>query len=253
MKQDLSVTNKAVININSHGISWAIKDFIFVFNRIINAWTILRDYFYSNSEGMQCVKDSIDPKFAQEFVAWQEATKSLIATLIQSFENLHERDRRNGNRKNMKEPESNKKRSSNVEPSFDPFKTLFDPLIANNSEQAQLSGGYLKSAVYKPVTSSSDGSSSQPTTPGSSNDSADFDALKIMIDQMDNSSVVERNGKPPLYKRCSVEKINSGSGHKNQHRCKKSLTESLGDMKMEQSGDLDGIEQFHELAQPFKF
>lgn len=71
LKQDLSNTNKAVININSHGVAWAIKDFIFVFNRIINAWVIMRDYFYSNSEGMQCVRDSIDPNFAQDFLIWQ--------------------------------------------------------------------------------------------------------------------------------------------------------------------------------------
>ena len=49
LKQDLVCTDKAVVNINSHGVAWAIKDCIFVLSRIIGGWVILRDYFYSKS------------------------------------------------------------------------------------------------------------------------------------------------------------------------------------------------------------
>jgi hypothetical protein len=144
---DLSVTGKALVNINSHGIAWAIKDFIFVFNRIIGAWCIIRDYFISKDEGMQCVRDALDPNFEKDFLAWQEATAKFSQTLINSFENLniHNRQLRNGNRK-QSNTSTKMKQHENLK--------IFDPTVIENDE-VQLSGSYLKSAVYKPVSSTS--------------------------------------------------------------------------------------------------
>lgn len=245
LKQDLTVTDKAVININSHGLAWAIKDFIFVFNRIINAWIIMRDYFYSTSEGMSCVNESMDPNFQQDFLNWQEATISLTKSLISNFENLHLRDQRNGNRKtNAKDSDSlNTARSSaSKTKSSDTFQNIFDPLIARNSEQAQLNGGYLKSAVYKPVSSSEE--STPPDTPGSS--SADFDAFKVIFNDLLPNSQLERSGNlKPLYKRCSAESSPAQqSGIKTQPR---NLSAKFSNLGMTDFDDLDGISPFTDV------
>jgi hypothetical protein len=45
MKQDLVRPDNVLANINSQGIAWAVKDFIFVFTRIINAWLIIKGIF----------------------------------------------------------------------------------------------------------------------------------------------------------------------------------------------------------------
>lgn len=196
LQQDLSNTNKAVININSHGVAWAIKDFVFVFNRIISAWVIMRDYFYSNSDGMQCVKESIDKDFAQNFFIWQEATSKLAKSLVNSFENLHNRDQRNGNRKNTK-PDSNTSSPANGSKN-DPFHRIFDPLIAENSEQMQLSGNYLKSAVYKPLSSSEE--STPPNTPASNPDHS-YESFVLLLNDIVPENVQRSENPKPLYKR----------------------------------------------------
>ncbi|CRL01108.1 CLUMA_CG014440, isoform A [Clunio marinus] len=199
LSQDLSVTNKAVVNINSHGITWAIKDYIFVFNRIMNAWVILRDYYYSKSEGMQCVQDTLDPNFREAFLEWQEVTGKLAKTLVNSFENLHNKDLKNGNRKLNKENSSAPTNFANSKMKCDPFQSIFDPMIAENSEKIQLSGGYLKSAVYRPV-SSPEGSTSTSLSPDTSNN---LNSLKLLFDDIiSDNEAFERKGQPkPLYKR----------------------------------------------------
>lgn len=248
LKQDLTVTDKAVININSHGIAWAIKDFIFVFNRIINAWIIMRDYYYSTSEGMSCVNEAMDPSFHQEFLNWQEATTALTKSLITSFENLHLRDQRNGNRKvNTKDSNSQyNARSSASKQKSEQFQHIFDPLIAQNSEQAQLNGGYLKTAVYKPVSSSEE--STPPDTPNGS--SADFEAFKVIFNDLLPNSQLERSGNPldrsgnpkPLYKRCSANSSPAQqSASKTQPR---NLSAKFSNMGMNDFDDLDGISPF---------
>lgn len=240
MKQDLSITNKAVININSHGVAWAIKDFIFVFNRIINAWVIMRDYFYSNSEGMQCVKESIDPNFTQDFLIWQEATSKLAKSLVNSYENLNYRDQRNGNRKGSTKSDSNTSSPAcGAKQNNDPFQKLFDPLIAENSEQMQLSGNYLKSAVYKPLSSSEE--STPPDTPGSIPDHS-FESFKLLFSELlPENAFIERSGHPkPLYDRGAAESTPS-SGNKTQYRMKVSLAEQFERLNMKDQS-LDGIQ-----------
>lgn len=206
LKQDLTTTDKAVVNINSHGVAWAIKDFIFVFNRIINGWVIMRDYFYSYSEGMQCVRELIDPNFYQDFLEWQVATSKLTKSLTQSFNNMHSRDQRNVNRRTSSGTDSNSSSPSTSASSSksNVCKNLFGPLIAENSEQAQLrvinSGGYLKSALYKPV------SSDISFAPETAEATHELDSFKLLYELLGDSTVGERSGNPiPLYKRCGVE------------------------------------------------
>lgn len=236
VKTDLCVTDKAVININSHGVAWAIKDFIFVFNRIISAWVILRDYFYSNSEGMKCVNESIDPNFYSNFVEWQNATSKLTTSLIQSYENLNSSDHRNGNRQSNKGSDSScfhspSSFSSNT--SQNEFNKIFDPLIVENSEQAQhvaqRKGGYLKSAIYKPL------SSSEASTPlGTPNSASDFESLKFMLTDLLPDDVFKERSNNPLYKR-------GGSDH-TYARSKTNLVDKFGMKYTDASfSDLGGI------------
>lgn len=223
LKQDLGVTDKAVVNINSHGVSWAIKDFIFVFNRIIGGWAILRDYFYSTSEGMNCVNESVDPNLAEHFMKWQEATEKLANSLVISFENLQNVNHRNSNRKVMKQSNSVLNLSS-ADQQIN-FQHIFDPLVNEDSEQVQLAGGYLKSAVYKPV-SSSEGSVA-PNTPSSTHN---VDPLKLLFNEMQPENFYSDQSRGahsmPLYKRCASDSSEK-TPKKTNNRLKVNLTEKF--------------------------
>lgn len=203
----------------------------------------MRDYFYSNSEGMQCVKESIDSNFSQDFLIWQEATSKLAKSLVNSYENLHCRDQRNGNRKGSSKSDSNvSSPAGGAKQNNDPFQKLFDPLITENSEQLQLSGNYLKSAVYKPLTSSAE--SSPPDTPASNPDQS-YESFKLLFNEMlPDNAFIERSGNPmPLYKRGTAESSPApSSGNKSQHRLKVSLNQQFESLNMKDSGDLEGIQ-----------
>lgn len=235
LKLDLGVTNKAVLNINSHGVAWAIKDYIFVFNRIISAWVIMRDYFYSISDGMQCVKKSIDPNLTQIFLEWQDVTREMAKSLINSFEKLHKLDQHNGNRKVMsgvdylnKSPAFNFSKVDN-----DYFQNLFVPLIDENSEQAQVVGGYMKSGRYQPLTTSK--SSSPPIKPESQND---FDSFKLLCnDVIPENEFLESGHRAPLYKRSSSKSAQALQNvSKNQHQVNTNLTDKFNKIDI-----VDGI------------
>ena len=159
---------------------------------------------------MQCVKESLDPDFHQDFLEWQEATIKLTKSLVNSFENLHSRDQRNGNRKTSTGTDS-----SNCSPSTSASssksnvcKKLFGLSVAENSEQAQLhvnnSGGYLKSALYKPVSLSESTSSDSPPTPNSTfNSTHDYESFKLLFNELlaDNAFMERKENPIPLYKR----------------------------------------------------
>lgn len=185
LSQDLSVTGKALVNINSHGVAWAVKDFIFVFNRIIGAWCIIRDYFYTQEEGMQCVKEEMDPELEKNYLAWQDATAKFSRSLITSFENLNVRNLRNGNRKPC---------STGKTKGTENFQKIFDPLVIE-AEDAQLSGTYLKSAIYKPVSTVSSMTSHQNQDP-----------FKCMFGDLFKEYQSEQP--KTLYERASAEKDN---------------------------------------------
>uniref|UniRef100_A0A1Q3FSQ8 Bromo domain-containing protein n=1 Tax=Culex tarsalis TaxID=7177 RepID=A0A1Q3FSQ8_CULTA len=88
MKQDLIRPDSVLANINSQGIAWAVKDFIFVFTRIINAWIIIKGYVYNTPEGLERVQKVLSPDFLESFSKWQDATIDFVDCLIKSFTNL---------------------------------------------------------------------------------------------------------------------------------------------------------------------
>nr|XP_016944934.1 protein mitoshell [Drosophila suzukii] len=90
LKQDLLRPDGVLPNINSQGIAWAVKDFIFVFTRIVNAWVILKGYVYNTPEGLNKIKDELPMGFMATFDAWQVSTLTLVQMIIKSFVSLDE-------------------------------------------------------------------------------------------------------------------------------------------------------------------
>ncbi|KAI8043178.1 protein mitoshell [Drosophila gunungcola] len=90
LKQDLLRPDGVLPNINSQGIAWAVKDFIFVFTRIVNAWVILKGYVYNTPDGLNKIKDELPAGFMATFDSWQVSTLSLVQLIIKSFVNLDE-------------------------------------------------------------------------------------------------------------------------------------------------------------------
>ncbi|XP_016989291.1 protein mitoshell isoform X2 [Drosophila rhopaloa] len=90
LKQDLLRPDGVLPNINSQGIAWAVKDFIFVFTRIVNAWVILKGYVYNTPEGLNKIKDELPAGFMAIFDSWQVSTLSLVQMIIKSFVSLDE-------------------------------------------------------------------------------------------------------------------------------------------------------------------
>lgn len=90
MKQDLVRPDSVLANINSQGIVWAVKDFIFVFTRIVNAWNIIKGYVYKTPEGLNNVKSALSLDFHNSFAKWETSTLNFCNNLIESFENINE-------------------------------------------------------------------------------------------------------------------------------------------------------------------
>ncbi|EDW52115.1 GM13056 [Drosophila sechellia] len=90
LKQDLLRPDGVLPNINSQGIAWAVKDFIFVFTRIVNAWVILKGYVYNTPDALNKIKDELPMGFMASFDSWQVATLSIVKMIIKSFVNLDE-------------------------------------------------------------------------------------------------------------------------------------------------------------------
>ncbi|KAM8717173.1 hypothetical protein ACLKA7_003956 [Drosophila subpalustris] len=88
LKQDLLRPDGVLPNINSQGIAWAVKDFIFVFTRIVNSWVILKGYVYNTPEGLNKIKDELPDGFMTAFDCWQISTLTLVDMIIKSFVNL---------------------------------------------------------------------------------------------------------------------------------------------------------------------
>ncbi|XP_064537813.1 protein mitoshell isoform X2 [Drosophila montana] len=88
LKQDLLRPDGVLPNINSQGIAWAVKDFIFVFTRIVNSWVILKGYVYNTPDGLNKIKDELPGGFMAAFDSWQISTLTLVEMIIKSFVNL---------------------------------------------------------------------------------------------------------------------------------------------------------------------
>ncbi|KAH8374485.1 hypothetical protein KR200_009648 [Drosophila serrata] len=88
LKQDLLRPDGVLANINSQGIAWAVKDFIFVFTRIVNAWVIMKGYVYNTPDGLNKIKDELPSGFMSTFDSWQNETQALVQMIIKSFVSL---------------------------------------------------------------------------------------------------------------------------------------------------------------------
>uniref|UniRef100_A0A182Q2L2 Bromo domain-containing protein n=1 Tax=Anopheles farauti TaxID=69004 RepID=A0A182Q2L2_9DIPT len=89
LKQDLLKPGNVMSNIRSQGLAWAVKDFIFVFTRIMNAWIIIKGYTNSDQEELSSIQRELCPNFLQAFGHWHAATYKLIQSIITSFINLN--------------------------------------------------------------------------------------------------------------------------------------------------------------------
>ncbi|XP_053960169.1 protein mitoshell [Anastrepha ludens] len=188
MKQDLIRPDGVLPNINSQGIAWAVKDFIFVFTRVINAWIIIKGYVYNTPEGLNKVKAALSPDFAVSFAAWQDTTMDFVENLIKSFVNL---DNLVQSQKNVyQKSESNGTRTA---PSTTPIKLLqpvnsliddsFDFLNASTekSQQNALNKNYLYTMVED-----SEGSQRQATVNGTYFKTGTYNPIKkdvLFVDQ----------------------------------------------------------------------
>lgn len=90
LKQDVDRADSVLANINSQGVPWAVKDFIFVFTRIVSAWNIIKDYVYNNSDGMRTIKSAISDRLVDSFLKWQEITTDFVEDLTKSFDGLQD-------------------------------------------------------------------------------------------------------------------------------------------------------------------
>ncbi|XP_049548408.1 protein mitoshell [Anopheles darlingi] len=88
LKQDLLKPDNVLSNINSQGLAWAVKDFIFVFTRIMNAWNIIKGYARSEPRGLAYVQQELCPNFLKAFGQWHKSTLQLTQSLVTSFTNL---------------------------------------------------------------------------------------------------------------------------------------------------------------------
>lgn len=169
--------DSVLANINSQGVPWAVKDFIFVFTRIVSAWNIIKDYVYNNSDGMRTIKSAISDRLVVSFLKWQEVTSDFVEDLTKSFDGLQEltlsQTRNAESQKNAdSNPVANDQKGfiSDTE-SFDSFKVSGNKDFTNerpgsdqssdssvsyiNSNVKQLSVGsdhkfeYIKTGIYK--------------------------------------------------------------------------------------------------------
>ena len=184
MKQDLIRPDGVLPNINSQGIAWAVKDFIFVFTRVINAWIIIKGYVYNTPEGLNKVKSALSPDFAASFAAWQDTTMDFIENLIKSFVNLDNlvQSQKNVYQKSDNTATANRNSSNSatttpikilqpgnplLEESFDFLNTSSEKCAQNSlnknyiytmvedsegsQRQATVNGTYFKTGTYNPI------------------------------------------------------------------------------------------------------
>ncbi|XP_028895232.1 protein mitoshell isoform X2 [Zeugodacus cucurbitae] len=191
MKQDLIRPDGVLPNINSQGIAWAVKDFIFVFTRVINAWIIIKGYVYNTPEGLNKVKSALSPDFAASFAAWQDTTMDFVENLIKSFVNL---DNLVQSQKNVYQNSENN--GTRAAPSTTPIKLLqpvnsliddsFDFL--NTSTEKSTQNALNKNYLYTMV-EDSEGSQRQATVNGTYFKTGTYNPIKkdaLLVDQINN-------------------------------------------------------------------
>ncbi|XP_055643105.1 protein mitoshell isoform X3 [Toxorhynchites rutilus septentrionalis] len=140
MKQDLIRPDNVLANINSQGVAWAVKDFIFVFTRIMNAWIIIKGYVYNTPEGLERMQKEFSPDFLENFLKWQDSTIDFVDSLIKSFGNLdllEQNQRTNGAHKESSSKTAGNRRSKTDEEKERSIHELYEYLkdiIPNSSD-----------------------------------------------------------------------------------------------------------------------
>ncbi|CAG9760374.1 unnamed protein product [Ceutorhynchus assimilis] len=81
-----------IASIHSQGPSYATKDFIYAFLRLINCWHVMQGYWdiidvFSGS-GMENIKNELSPEFRSCYLTWEKQTKEMAAHLSNIFNNL---------------------------------------------------------------------------------------------------------------------------------------------------------------------
>lgn len=280
LKQELNVHQNIVSNINSQGTAWVIKDFIFVFTRIINAWIIMRGYIYDSARELDHLRDNFDPELMNSFLEWQTATLKMVRPLINSVDmlNTYTQNKDISKKKKDKVAREEPLKEQHYEDEFleDFQKTLFTPQCVANSEEIQLrnhhTNSYFRAGVLKPLMMPPNGVST-PKTPFSpmSNDSPmSPESVYTNSSSLNDSDLVnslfsseEMNDCSPMASSVNSERLyNRGRGslpstplnsgeikEKNPFhfqvkatRAKKGLAEQFNSMELKNGGnDSDGL------------
>lgn len=163
LKQDLSRQDSVLANINSQGIAWAVKDMIFTFTRIVNAWIIVKGYMYDIPPGLKKVKQSCSEGFDESFMKWQEATLDFLENLTESFEKLDNlvqtQKNRLGSNGRKEDKEIGRKRNSDISDEskdddfFDDFTQVslakFSTDFCSDAKVESIrDGGYIRTGIY---------------------------------------------------------------------------------------------------------
>ncbi|XP_053663171.1 protein mitoshell [Anopheles marshallii] len=152
LKQDLVKPDNVMSNINSQGIAWAVKDFIFVFTRIMNAWIIIKGYVPSKPEGLPMIQRELCPNFLVAFERWHETTHDLVQSLIKSFINLNKlakQQRTGGNI--FSKPEEQSSSPVDGAGAGQTKRDLLDDIAETESLNLNV-GTYIRAGVYPNVT-----------------------------------------------------------------------------------------------------
>ncbi|KAL7043997.1 hypothetical protein ACKWTF_001735 [Chironomus riparius] len=214
LKQELTIHHNITSNINSQGTAWAIKDFIFVFSRLVNAWIIMRGYIYDKSKGLDDLRKDYDPNFSASFIEWQEATLKMMKAMMGTVENFDVMAQNKSGNKNKKKEiyvESDSELKQHDKEFLESFqKELFSPKSAENSEEVQIrshqTNAYFRSGYLKPLQIDSQSqysvsSSMEPTTPATPNDLLNWMSYEDLNDSPFNSASTSSSGR--LYNRKS--------------------------------------------------
>lgn len=233
LMQDLEKDNykNVVANINSQGIAWAVKDFIFTFTRIVNAWVIMRGYVYNRLDGLDKIKDAVDPELTKNFLMWQETTSKMVDSLVKSFVSLDQtvQNQRGASSKNLKDQ---------INESFDQEErsfqdsSYFDMSTIEESEEAQRkydeTGTYFKSAIYHPI---------QKDSPKKNKEA---DLIRIFNDDLNNSDYCFGQDNETIPDKASF--VTSTPKKENPFQVKLNLIEEydlFGFKKQQGSGDAE--------------
>uniref|UniRef100_A0A182MR42 Bromo domain-containing protein n=1 Tax=Anopheles culicifacies TaxID=139723 RepID=A0A182MR42_9DIPT len=151
LKQDLVKTDNVMSNINSQGLAWAVKDFIFVFTRIMNAWIIIKGYVSTKPEGLLMVQRELCPNFLDAFGHWHVATHELVQSIIKSFINLNKlaKQQRSGGNIFTKTEDQSSKADGDASAGQSPSDLFGD---IGETETLNLNNGdYIRAGVYPNV------------------------------------------------------------------------------------------------------